>query len=354
MAKVRNPLTSYAEMSLPLPACRDLWLAPSAEIWQLTYTSDSSTEKRHASLSLRDLLADSDLLRCLPERLDSRLARTAHLYGLAAQSWEYHQQSIVCNSDFASNSDPSARLWMQSRHQKLYQSLQAAQVALEDSLAVTRLLCEFLMMSLHVNPDDVTRFAGKCGEAEAHRAYQELQPWSRTKQARTAIWHAGQVIRLARLVPPYQLRGPDAFLIYHSLMVLWAYGMIQRDAARRSGTSSPRGVTMPSTVRSSTTVEPGRTVFLDDEKSENADTFLLMGSGTPCLRLTGKDWSGQTRRGTTRSLEATQICDLRNPQAVMGVGIRVFEQNYPNETRQNLPQMIRSLCELMSELGSLT
>lgn len=219
IAKVRNPLISYAEMTLPLPASRDLWLAPNAEVWKAAYL-EKTTKHAENNISVRDLLADSELVKCLPETVDVRSAKVSRLYGLAALTWEQHQQSQLLNSPFASV-DASSKLWQQSRHQKLYETLQGAQSSLEGCSAVAKLFHEFLMMSLHVNADEVTRFAGKCGEDEAHRAYKELQTWASSKQARKAIWHAAQVLRAAREVPPYQLRGPDAFLIYHTVMVLW-------------------------------------------------------------------------------------------------------------------------------------
>lgn len=171
------------------------------------------------------------------------------------------------------------------------------------------------MMSLHVNPDLITRFAGKCGEAEAHRAYQELQPWSQTKPARTAIWHAAQVLRHAREVQPYQLRGADTFIIYHAVMVIWTWSMMHRN------TQTPDE-------------QAGRADVLID--GDEVDAFVLMGSGRPCLR-----WNHH------------ETIFIRDPRAVMRFGIRLLESNYPNESRANLPQLTKSLCELMGELGGL-
>lgn len=109
--------------------------------------------------------------------------------------------------------------------------LKEAKPMLND-LAVTALLHGFLMMCLHFNTDSITCFASKCCEAEARRAYEAFQPWSSTKDVRSAISHAAQVIRIARKVPPYQLRGCDSFILYHAIMVLGAYSMMHRDAAR--------------------------------------------------------------------------------------------------------------------------
>lgn len=211
-----------------------------------------------------------------------------------------------------------------------------------DDLAVTMLLHEFLMMTLHVNTDMITRFAGKCGEAEARRAYKDLQPWSCTKDARAAILHAAQVIRVARNVPPYQLRGCDSFILYHAIMVLWAYSMMHQGAKRQNTDEASHNIQRGAgPKRQDETV----LVFLDEDSNDQITTFILLDSGQPCLN--GLSHVSQTDRDDLR------ICDLRNPQAVMAMGVKVFEGNLPNETRQNLPRLIRSLCELLSELGSL-
>ncbi|CZT18285.1 uncharacterized protein RCC_04129 [Ramularia collo-cygni] len=330
--KCRNPLISYAEMTLPLPACRELWLARSPEVWRMRLLSlDNESERR--SVSIRDLLADANLLRYLPKHTDARLARALHAYGLSAQVWEYHQQAMVSTTSFTSDPDPSAKLCLQLQHKQLNQSLQQARQMLKGDLAVTILLHEFLVMSLHVDTDLITRFAGKCGEAEARRAYKDLQPWSRTKDARTAIVHAAQAVRIARTVPPYQLRGCDSFILYHAIMVLWTYSMMHQGAQRQDKDVETKRQ------------DKSALVLLDEESNDRIAAFILLDSGQPCL--SGSHHASQVGQDTSH------VCDLRNPQAVMAMGVKVFEGNLPNETRQNLPQLIKCLCELLSELGSL-
>lgn len=119
ISKERNPLISYAELSFPLPAARDLWLAPSAEVWQMAFDTKATSGHKSGMISMRDLLANAEVVKCLSDQLDLRIAQTSHLSGLAAQCWEYFQQSKVVNSGLGSNDDPSTHLWMQSRHQKL-------------------------------------------------------------------------------------------------------------------------------------------------------------------------------------------------------------------------------------------
>jgi hypothetical protein len=197
---------------------------------------------------------------------------------------------------------------------------------------------------LHVNLDDITLFAGKAGEAAAHNAYNRLSPWSQTKEARIAICHAGQVVRAARSIPLYQIRGPDAYMLYHAIMVLWTYSMMIRDRAKKTGTTTPTCTTQPKS----------KIVFLDDEiltaNQPNIDVFVLMNSGTPHLRITPTQPVALRTPDTTNRPE---ICNLRYPYQVMKVGVTLLNSTHPDIDRKIGPPLIRALCRLMEELGGL-
>jgi hypothetical protein len=195
MAKHRQPLISYAELSLPLPATRKLWMAPSSDEWQKLYLENQALTQS-GTQSVRSLLASQNPMFCLPDGIDHDLATTMHLYGVSAQVWEYNQQAALLGHN--SDDDPSLRLWLQNRHLSLFGRLKSMTKRVQSSQATTCVNHEYQMMSLHVNVDTVMRFAGKCGEAEAHCAYQDLRLWSSEQSARTAVWYAPpEVIRVA-------------------------------------------------------------------------------------------------------------------------------------------------------------
>lgn len=206
------------------------------------------------------------------------------------------------------------------------------------------------------------RFAGKCGVEEARRAYTELQPWSQTKEARIAIRHAGQLLRAARAVPPYQIRGQDSFMVYHAIMVLWTYSMMIRGRARKTGTTTPVRGAAESGVANGAILPLGHReapVFLDGAPSDNQasiDGFVLMNSGRPCLRMAST--IHRLEADGTPSTEATAsngeaICDLRYPSQIMRAGVALLEAKHPDVEPENGPPLSRALCLLMEELGSL-
>lgn len=206
-----------------------------------------------------------------------------------------------------------------------------------NSLAVTTLLNEFIMMYLHIDIDGIQRFVGKLGEHDARRAYPALRDWSQTKEARTAIWHAGQVLRAARSVAAYQFRGFDSLSIYHAALVLWVYGLLQCGENRRIEVHTPI---------SESGLAPN--VALDGLDDQNTKAFLTRGVGRPGLMM-------YHVRGTNEWDEKVTIfCELGKPRSVMAVAKQIFENNCPLLLPGDVyPPMIQNLCALIEDLGNL-
>jgi hypothetical protein len=121
-------------------------------------------------------------------------------------------------------------------------------------------------------------------------------------------------------------------------MVLWSYGMMLRDTARRTGTNTPaRGSNREQPLaRTALQLAAEPNVFLDDANNPQTEAFLYMGKGRPSLRfLDGR------------------CCELSHPASVLALGSKLLEGNCPGETRGRLPKMIETLCNLLDELASL-
>ncbi|KAJ6104019.1 hypothetical protein N7523_010339 [Penicillium sp. IBT 18751x] len=332
MSMNRSALISYTELTLPLPAARDLWLAQSAEEWKRTWTSRYAMA-RESDMSLRDLLSDPSLINHVCPELDVEIARSALLHGLAIQVWEFRQQNLLSQGS-QSASRATARLWLQSRQEDLYTTLRTTQNDSPDRPPTGTLMHEFVMMYLHIDVDAIQRFVGRMGELEARRAYPGLRDWSHTKEARVAIWHAGQVFRAARAVKAYQLRGLDSLAVYHAALVLWVYGLLQCGETRKVEVDTPMSEddTMPR-------------VALDTSEDQLVKAFLARGNGRPGLTIYHHDGSGA---------DPETFCELSKPRIVMAVARQVFEGNCPRSLPEDiLPPMIQNLCALIEELGNL-
>ncbi|KAJ5233234.1 uncharacterized protein N7469_005000 [Penicillium citrinum] len=331
----RPALTSYAELTLPFPAARELWLAPTASVWKDTWTS-RYTMTTCSDLSLRDLLSDPSFINQIPPELDLEVARTALLHGLAVQTYEFRHQMLL-SQGCQSGSKATTRLWLQSRQEDLYTTLISVQKATSNPPAVTTLLNEFTLMYLHIDIDGIQRFVGKLGEHDARRAYPALRDWSQTKEARTAIWHAGQVLRAARNVAAYQFRGFDSLSIYHAALVLWVYGLLHCGENRRTEVHTPLSEADLAPI-----------IALDGLEDQTTKAFLARGIGRPGLTMYDvrgtNDWDDKV----------TVFCELGKPRSVMAVAKQIFENNCPLLLPDDVyPPMIQNLCALIEDLGNL-
>ncbi|KAL4748571.1 hypothetical protein BDW72DRAFT_205537 [Aspergillus terricola var. indicus] len=322
----RPALTSYAEFTVPFPSARDLWLAPTAAAWKELL----ETKYSHAvssNLSLRDLLSDLSILNDLPVNIDRGVVNSALLHGLMSQVWAFRQQASLTNS--LTNDRPVTRLWLQTRQDDLSQCLKTASKNIINAPPLATLFSEFAMMHLHVNLDSIQRFAGQFGEMEARREYPKLREWALTKEARTSIWHAGQVLRAARLVLPFQLRGFDSLAIYHAILVLWVFGLLWCGEKQRDNNNT-----------SPTIGHPNPVVSLDGLETELIKAFINRSVGQPGLTL---HFAGGN---------SAVFCPLTSPRLVMDVGRQVYEDNCQGAT-DYLPPLVENLRNLIRELGSL-
>lgn len=226
-------------------------------------------------------------------------------------------------------------------------------------------------MSLHVDIEDLHRFAGKNGDIEAREAYRRLESWCQEKIGRYAVWHAGQILRAARLVAPYQFRGFDSIKVYHATLVLWVYGVLkgaeERRKARinltmsRGSTAAPEDFAHPTpspynAIKTGALSDPNL-VLLDDPEADSLLLWREVGRGRPGIHLTGNQDSQRTENVIQpESQEEMAFCDLRKSSLVMETGSRILEQNYPDvvsRTPGNLPPLVENLRDLMRELGRL-
>ncbi|KAL2808072.1 hypothetical protein BJX63DRAFT_424893 [Aspergillus granulosus] len=325
----RPSLTSYTEYTLPFPSARELWLAPTAtewrQLWETRYSHDDPP-----GLSLREVLADPSVIKHLPSNVDAGVVNSALLHGLMSQVWEFRQQALLMDSS-QSATRAVTRLWLQSRQEDLLTSISTVKQDMASAPAIATVFGEFAMMYLHINFDSIQRFAGQFGESEARQEYPRLRDWSLTKEARIAVWHAGQVLRAGRRVPPFQLRGFDSLAIYHAILVLWVVGLLRCGERQRENVIGPPSghADLP--------------ITLDGPETDLSKSFINRDIGLPGLTFedTGLD-------GKKESI----FCPIHSPRFVMDVGRQVFDSNFPGVTN-NFPPLVDNLRNLIRDLGNL-
>ena len=335
IANLVNPLISYTEMTLPLPACRRLWKAKTAEDWKSTFL-EIHLSPQAQSPSLVDGLQNIASVELCHDQIDAQLGGLAMVFGHWGQIWSYNE-----TRRFLSKGGKAAgQLRLTSQQQELVQNLGSFCSKLElvtDVLHETALLTQLLMMSLYVSIEDLQRFAGKSGEEEARRTYPILRDWIESTDSRHAAWHAGQVVRAARGFPPTQLRGFYAIALYHASLTLWAYGLASRAARKRgiTGTSTP--------IRPTTATARPIRVLLDGVESREARAFLHFGQGDPGLTVLPSSAMDGVEPG---------FASVEDSKSLMATVRHVSRRNFPMSD-EPLPPLVENIGNLMKDLGDL-
>ncbi|KAI5925748.1 hypothetical protein F4810DRAFT_699971 [Camillea tinctor] len=351
-----NPLMSYTEICFSLPAARDLWKAPSAQAWRDMYN------RKKPRSSETDLPRVSEAMHCMntleifEEYADVELCYTAVLYGFWGQIAAYREAVKFYRHGAAPTNNQrqgTHRLWLTSQHQELYRDLGDFHIRLctsSKALPHLILVAELFMMILHVSPDELQHFAGKSGEDEARRAAIALEDeWIPNREARYAVWHAGQVFRNARLLPPASLRGFNAIAVYFASLTLWVYGLLSCSRAQENShhhhTNTDGNTFVATTAHNNGDHGGGKAsslptahVLLDMQEDRGTQAFLQLDRGTPGITHNGDSLSG-----------VELLAD--HPAAVLDIARSLLRGSYPVRS-EPLPPLVESLGTLLTELGS--
>lgn len=323
---------SYTELCFSLPASRDLWRAPTAEAWREIYLRKKPLSSDVVLPRVSEIMHSITILDTFEEFIDMELSYGAVLYGFWGQITAYREAvKFYDHHSTATNrrtTTVSHRLWLTSQHQELYRDVsEFAQLVSSSPKLATQLsvVAGLFMMILHVSPDDVQRFAGKQGEDEARHAAGHLEVnWAGSRDARHAAWHAGQVIRNARTLPPASLRGFNAIAVYYASLTLWIYGLLSCSLAAQGQDVAE----MPA---------PPSYVLVDGVEGRETRAFLQLDKGIPGISLNGDVHSG--------------VESLSNAGTILNIARNVFRDNYPVRN-EPLPPLVESLGNLLRDLGT--
>ena len=384
-----TPILSYAEMSLPFPASRDLWTAETPEQWKMLYLNRAAPDSAH--MSLIDFLQHPTEL---PDHYDVPLASLVVLFGLWGMIAHHLQLVRVMSHRSSSYSyaqglgsggymqQPSGQHQNQHqqhgaastlRHQELLQMLQHVRMSMAESPQQlgpeTSLVLELLHVNLHCNFADLQLFAGRGDVEDARRVLPDLQQWVASREARLTVWHAGQVLRAAATFPVKQLHNFYTVAVYHAGLTLWAYGVISQAKTTPTGPTGPssqpgwgeyplaaqarsaRNQSISSTSTSYSASLP-QMLCVDGAESQAVQRFVTLGKGIPCI--------GQCRRAGMGEASAWNDSDstlvpLSDPEAVMDTVVELLEKNFATkgalDMEESLSPLVENLVQLMKGLG---
>lgn len=354
----KNPLMSYTELCFSLPASRDLWRATSAEAWRDVYLDKRPPLSDTAIPRVSEAMYNTSVLESLEHHIDLELCHTAVLHGFWGQV-AAHREAVKFYRNLRSNA--TQQMWLTSQHQELCRDMdQLSKDICQSSKSPRRLavLAELCQMVLHVSPDELQLFAGKSGEEEARRTANLFEEWARTAAARHAVWHAGQVFRAARRLPPASLRGFEAIALYFASLALWAYGLLAA-CPDPVGTSAGTGA---AGAAESLPTPPPPLVLVDGRKDRRTKAFLQLDQGTPGLQKSPPSSSPPSVSCSSSSSRRSAAGDesaepsppagaepLSDPGAVLFIARQLYRDNYPLHS-EPLPPLVESLRNLLRDL----
>ncbi|OCL05228.1 hypothetical protein AOQ84DRAFT_345070 [Glonium stellatum] len=314
MALLTNPIISYAELLLPLPDTRSLWMAADAETWKSIWLNRPNVPNRR--LTLADCVNDVGLLSSSSCFIDIDESRMAYLYAHWGLTWEYRQLSSFLKLQTRQG------LLMKSRHQDIVQTLNYFRISSEglanDISSALTIVLEVILMHLNMSLEEVQVLAGVEGQEEAGRVYPSLRDWASTTAARQAVWHGGQVIRTIRSLPVNFIRDFHVIAVYHASLAFWAYGLIQSAEKRPF-------------------IPP---VWLDDLETVNTQRFIGLDRGSPCIR------------GMNDSLGSASPAFLDDPSAVLDAVLEVVRANHSAKDEPR-PPLVENLIQLLGGLRAV-
>ena len=319
---LRPPIISPAELFLPFPEPQSLWMAQTPQAWRVATEALKPTPAYIPALV--NLLGDPSL-PIASKHVDQFEIGSILMQGYWRLVHHHREWSVL----FGQYSPAGEKDLGGPRYQELARMLESARLRLEDLHmleGVQGMMLELILLHHNVPLGDVQLFAGLEGVAEAKRVYSTLQSWFNTSRSRQAIWHAGQILRLAEILPQQRVRDFTAVTIYQASLVLWAYGIMLRSQHSDSDTHSEE-IPRPHSQQ---------VITLNSPESPEMRRFIALNRGTPSIL----DYS------------STQMISVADVKDCISLSLRIMQDNHKGIVGR-VPPLVDNLMDLMKLLGTV-
>lgn len=262
--------TIISEYHLTLPQPKLLWLAQSPREWRQIYLSSFSGRP----LQMRNILPSLSVMlepECFLDK-DIALKLVFHIIGGLIVDNRESLQSLSAKVHVAEggNEPTSARI----RQSELESAIDNFNAVFSKRLCPSNIgsfVVSYLLMALHASIKDIEILVGRKGEQESWEMYQAMKDWPNTPPAREAIWHAGQILRLFKVLD--KITSFQVVIIYHAGLVLFAFSALSRIQQQQTVHVGP-GL-------------PG--LLVNGDSTEEGKRFINEGSAEPMLLVDCRD-----------------------------------------------------------------
>lgn len=151
MVGSKNPLISPSQLLMPLPASRELWLAPNAQAWRHTFLRIRPPSQEDTP-TLVDFFGQTTMIDRFDSVYDKSLCLLVSCHGLGHEVWQFRTQARLL-ARWANQGRRDRLLDHQRTQRDLEEDLAALQAHCElqtNSAPEVMMTLELLMMALHV------------------------------------------------------------------------------------------------------------------------------------------------------------------------------------------------------------
>lgn len=313
-------LTAPSEYRLLSPHPKELWLARNPAEWKRIYLS-----QRPAYVPrVMELLVSNPVIQDFHGAfMDRGLALKLNFHTICGSINDFHlsrrdDRDIQSGQNSSTGTSESSKI----RRKELEAAIRNFQYAFNRDLGlhyIGTFLMSYLTMSLRASVADIEILVGKAGEHESREMYQHMKDWPNSTDAREAIWHAGQILQLFKLID--RLTSFQIIHSYHACLVLFAYSVLSSVHGRQSKAHIKR------------------TICLNDFASTmQVEEYVHNVSSEPVLKT---DFRG-TKRATVSLLATKDVIEAAS-EIILNRACNCEELS---------PRLVNGLVKLLKELAS--
>ncbi|KPI36507.1 uncharacterized protein AB675_4429 [Cyphellophora attinorum] len=225
LVRETGALFTYEEIQCPLPMPARLWEAANATEWRNLLDREPALKMQQPPPLNKVLWQPSLLAKCTGST-DTRFCAYVYLSSFWILVKDYWRMASLLPETKAASD-----FVLTARHSELLGTLDTFKAECTDEPEVAPeilLLQEAAYLHLSAWVAGIAHYCGGKTDFDARAAAGYVQRWHSSKQCRAAVWHAGQIIRAARLFPMRALTDIYATALYHAGLVLWIWGLLYR------------------------------------------------------------------------------------------------------------------------------
>ncbi|CAG2011807.1 unnamed protein product [Fusarium graminearum] len=278
------------EVSTPIPEDCRFWYAKSAVEWKSLYQGhrSCSAERR---MSLADCFSDMQSIDLLPWSQSLKLSILLMIYSFLSILVEDRRRSVLFHKkrdsgwSFVDITQPPGDSHLVFQFNELRNAIERDHATAGSAVLTFMVKFNILYSATPRYLRDSFLTYGK--QASGSDVFYKLREWRQSRSSRSAIWHAGQLLRACRMIAPTERTDFHLFGVYHAILCLWTYWTATRKSPLDMTGTSRQTVSWPR-------------VLLDGPESLETQRWINHNDGTPYL---------------TRPPKSDPLCD-KNPKLV--------------------------------------